>query len=90
MIVHGPVEYVRTEKTLLGKPKKIYKAWFGKEYNDIDDTITYIEGRGKPEKQYWVQFTQKQLDLIIEIGSAICKAYNIKEVVGHDMISPRT
>lgn len=50
-----------------------------------------IEAKHKNGSQWthWAVFTEKQVERILDIGSAIMAHYNIEEAVGHDMIAPR-
>ncbi len=38
--------------------------------------------------QYWHKYPQEQIDAVYEICDALCKAYNIKEILGHEEIAP--
>lgn len=68
--------------------KSGYKAWFGKYYTS--DDIIEAPHPNNPDGEVfgWLPFTEQQVQALISIGTELVKAKNIKECVGHDMISP--
>lgn len=80
----GMVDYLRTEADGV----KVYKTWFGTELrSDKNQIIEAAHPNGGPVKG-WVQFTPKQIEQLVEVGTLLMKHYGLKEAVGHDMISP--
>lgn len=67
-----------------------YKAWWGKVYDkgDYPDIIEARHPNGGPVRG-WLPFTPAQHRQLIEVGSALMDHYDLRESVGHDMISPR-
>lgn len=70
----------------LTKVSNRYYAWFGKEYPEG----SVIEARHKHDKEmsYWHIFPEKQIDTCLKICRLLMQTYNIKEILGHDDISP--
>ena len=67
----------------------LYKTWYGKTVS-TSDGYSFVEARhpnGGPTK-YWAVFTQKQIEVLKELVPTLMQYYGIKEVVGHDEISP--
>ena len=71
---------------LLKKTGSGYQSWFGRIYNEAD--VIMAKHRNEDVDRYWHIYTEKQL----EVNEAICRllieTYDIKEIVGHEEISP--
>lgn len=65
------------------------KTWYGKKLVD-GEPFPFINAAHKNggKVQNWAGFTDAQIDAVIDIGSALMKAYKLEEAVGHDDISP--
>ncbi len=37
---------------------------------------------------FWYKFSQEQIDTVSEICEALCKAFEIEEILGHEEIAP--
>lgn len=70
----------------LSKVNDRFYSWFEKEYPK--DVV--VEGKHKHEKNvsYWHNFTEKQIDACFKVCKLLMENYNIKEVLGHDDVSP--
>jgi len=44
---------------------------------------------GKDNVQPWERYDERQLRRVTEVAKLICKAYQIREIVGHDEIAPK-
>ena len=80
----GPVKFVKESRGV-----RYYRTWFGSTVNDKDDNIIEARHENGGPRQGWVQFTEAQIDALLEVGSLLMDHYNLKEAVGHDMIAPR-
>lgn len=70
-------------------PGKI-KTWTGRSIEEGKPyPFVWAAHKNGGPKKYWAQFTEKQIEVLIEIGTAIMNAYNLKEAVGHDDIAPQ-
>lgn len=63
-----------------------YQAWFGKKYPESD--VVRATHKNETTPKYWHVYTEKQLEVLTEISHLIAAKYNIKEILGHDDISP--
>lgn len=53
-----------------------------------DDEVIEAEHKNpRVRKKYWHKYTQKQIDLVVEICQLLKDTYDIKEIVGHDDIA---
>lgn len=56
-----------------------------------DEPYPFIEGRHTNPKDHhtlWAGFTEKQVELVREIGILLMDTYDLEEAVGHDQIAP--
>lgn len=54
------------------------------------DRVAWLAHKATPKfKLPWATYPAAQIDACVEIAQAICKAYAIKEIVGHEDIAPR-
>lgn len=65
-----------------------YKSWFGRTYTTAQYDIVDARHRNGGREQGWIPFTEEQNNFLLEVGAMLMKAYNLREAVGHDMISP--
>ena len=65
-----------------------YRTWTGQVYTGRVVEAHHPNDRSKTGPKYWAAFTEKQIETLIEIGATLYNHYGMKEVVGHDMISP--
>lgn len=63
-----------------------YQAWFGTKYPESD--VIRATHKNESIPRYWHTYTEKQLEALTEISKLIAEKYPIKEVLGHDDISP--
>lgn len=70
----------------LTKTGNIFRAAFGRTYsaNEVLQAKHQHEGR----ERYWHTYTEAQIDACREICELLIDQYKIKEIVGHDEISP--
>ncbi|MEM8527783.1 MAG: N-acetylmuramoyl-L-alanine amidase [Bacteroidota bacterium] len=61
-------------------------SWFGKLYPS--EEVIEAKHRNEEEKAGWHLFTEEQLTVAKEVAALIVNKYNIREVLGHDDISP--
>ena len=69
---------------------RTYLAHFGKKYDLYNDNLVLAEQPDVGSGTYgWLPYTQAQLEALAAVVDALKKAYpSIKEVVGHEQISP--
>ncbi len=65
-----------------------FQAWFERTYDPAVDDILVARHSNGGEPLGWLTFTAAQLDAALEASQAIFAAYPIREIVGHDDISP--
>lgn len=63
-----------------------YYTSFGKKIDD--DQVILVKHKNDDTKIAWEAFTEKQIRVVEELCLIIKDHYNIKEIVGHDDISP--
>ncbi len=63
-----------------------YQAWFGTKYPESD--VIRATHKNESTPKYWHTYTEKQLEVLTEISQLIAEKYQIKDVLGHDDISP--
>jgi N-acetylmuramoyl-L-alanine amidase len=63
-----------------------WRAWFGVDY-DEENVIEAIH-KNKSESAGWHLFTPVQLDVALEVSLLIMHHYGLRDVIGHDDISP--
>lgn len=63
-----------------------WQAWFGGEYDDSE----VIEAVHKHETEScgWHTFTPEQIEATLQVGILLINRYGVRDVVGHDDISP--
>ena len=64
-----------------------WRAWFGNEYDD-NDVIEAFHKHETTHKSGWHAFTAKQIETALEVATLLVSKYSLKDVVGHDDISP--
>jgi N-acetylmuramoyl-L-alanine amidase len=64
----------------------LWRAWFGGTY-DPDDVL---EATHKHESQSagWHVYTPEQLDATLELATTLVERYGLRDIIGHDDISP--
>ena len=70
--------YSRPELLALSKPVKVKE----------EDVIKADHWNKNVLKKYWQNFTQAQVNTVLEICTLLKDEYKIKEIVGHDEIAP--
>lgn len=64
-----------------------WTAWFGDRYPD--EEVTEAAHRNEPGTvRGWHEYTPKQLDAALELAALLVRTYGIRDVIGHDDISP--
>lgn len=71
---------------LLKKVGHQYQAWFGTKYGESD--VLHATHRNETTPQYWHTYTEAQWQVAREIVELIVNAYDIREILGHEEISP--
>jgi len=71
---------------LLEKRGDKYFSWFGKEYSESE--VLEAVHRNQQSPKYWQRFTEQQIEKVEQICKLLIPAYNIKQVLGHEEISP--
>lgn len=72
-----------------GKLQKVgseYQAWFGARYAESD--VIHAVHQHAHEKEYWHAYTEPQLAVLLDIATLLFATYNLRDIVGHDDISP--
>lgn len=62
----------------------VYSSWFNSEYPE-NEVYTHTEGN---KQTYWHKYTQEQLNALEAVCGALMNEYCIKELLGHEEISP--
>lgn len=65
-----------------------YRTWTKAKYTGQVVEAYHPNDTAKTGPKYWAAFTEEQIKVLIELGSLLFNHFNMKEVVGHDMISP--
>lgn len=65
-----------------------YKSWFGRIYTSDEHTVIEERHRNGGPVKGWIPFSEEQNDFLIRVGTMLMNEYNLREAVGHDMISP--
>ena len=63
-----------------------YQSWFGRKY-DTSEVIKAVH-RNEKSPRYWHTYTEEQLNALMEVCELLVEEYNIKEILGHEEISP--
>ena len=63
-----------------------YLSWFEKEYPENE--VIKLKHVNREEEEYWHKYNKEQILLLEEISKILIKKYGIKDLVGHDEISP--
>lgn len=72
---------------ILQKQGDNWKTWFG---TSIDrDQVLIATHRNRSEEAGWHTYTQEQIETCREVCSILIDKYPIKEILGHDDISPQ-
>ena len=53
-----------------------------------DDEVIIAKHRNATKETAWHEYTAEQLEALIQVSMLLVKTYNLKDVVGHDDISP--
>lgn len=53
-----------------------------------DEEVTIARHKNEATETGWHEYTEKQLQVAIEVGALLAQQYGLKEVLGHDDISP--
>ncbi|TRX58601.1 N-acetylmuramoyl-L-alanine amidase [Fulvivirga sp. M361] len=72
----------------LEERKLNYYSWFGKKYNAGEVYKIEQNNESQSKCEYWHAYTEMQLYVTWKVCHLLCRAYNIKEIVGHNEISP--
>jgi len=71
---------------------KYYTWWEAKKENKtpVDPSMVYTgkHRNAVTTMTYWYKYTDAQIAAVKELCKAICKAYDIKEILGHEEIAP--
>jgi N-acetylmuramoyl-L-alanine amidase len=64
-----------------------WRAWFGYQYEDVD----VIEAQHKHGRRNygWHVYTEKQIEVALEVSQLLVTRYGLYDVIGHVDISPR-
>jgi N-acetylmuramoyl-L-alanine amidase len=71
---------------LLEKRANGYATWFNKRIPD--EQVVLAKHKNKDKEEAWEAFTAQQIEAVECLCSALIQKYNIKEILGHDDISP--
>ena len=65
-----------------------FRAWFGDHY-DADDVLLAAHKNDAGARQLaWHRFTPRQIEVAAEIAALLVRHYGLKDVLGHEDISP--
>jgi N-acetylmuramoyl-L-alanine amidase len=64
-----------------------WRAWFGTVIPDDDVTVA-VHKNEKGIERGWHEYTPKQLAVALELATLLVSHYGLKDVIGHDDISP--
>ena len=70
----------------LKKAGSMYQANFGKKYPESD--VIKVIHKNETRPRYWHTYTEKQIATLLEITTLLIEKYDLKDVLGHDDISP--
>lgn len=73
------------ELTFNGEDK--YFSWFNRAYSK--DEVFYGKHRNRSEASFWHCYSEIQIEKTFALCQLLCEQYNIKEIVGHEEISPK-
>lgn len=79
----GPVDVIEDYGNMA-----LIKYWWGKTARVDKSTLVYAPPTNGGPPRWWVQFTEAQIQKLIEVGSLLMAHYNLQEAVGHDQIAP--
>lgn len=65
-----------------------FRAWFGEHYDAADVLMAAHKNDPGARQQPWHRFTPRQLDVAAEVGALLVRHYGLKDVLGHEDISP--
>lgn len=71
----------------LVKSGNVYRAWFGSAY-DPSDVIEAVH-RNETRSKFWHVYTEEQIALVTQVCHLLVDAYDIKNILGHEEISPK-
>jgi len=63
-----------------------WRSWFGNSYSN--DDVVELTHKHQSALRGWHVFPAKQIEAALEVAGALVKHYNLKDVIGHDDISP--
>lgn len=63
-----------------------YQAWFGKNYPASE--VIQATHRNEETPNYWHTYTENQLEIVKFITEVLVSQYSIKQILGHEEISP--
>lgn len=63
-----------------------WRSWFGKVYDD--DEVLEATHKHEDDPAGWQVFTEKQLEVAVEVATILVNHYGLQEVIGHDDVSP--
>lgn len=63
-----------------------FVSWFGKRYSE--DQAVKATHRNESNPRFWHVYTEEQIAVCEEISSLLTAQYDIKEILGHEEISP--
>lgn len=71
---------------VLAKSGEVYRSWFGAIYPQ--DQVIRAVHRNQNVAKYWHAYTDEQIFAVEEICRVLVEAYPIKDILGHEEISP--
>ncbi len=63
-----------------------FLSWFNRIYKE--DEVVKATHRNESTPKYWHRYAEEQIESVFEICAVLCDKYPIKEVLGHEEISP--
>lgn len=63
-----------------------YLSWFNRVYSD--EQVLQATHRNETTTRYWHRYPEAQIEAVFDICEALFDAYPIREVLGHEEISP--
>ncbi len=63
-----------------------FLSWFNRVYSE--DEVVRATHRNESTAKYWHRYTEEQIEAVFDICETLCDTYPIKEVLGHEEISP--
>jgi N-acetylmuramoyl-L-alanine amidase len=72
----------------LAKAGKAWRAGFKRDYPEDDVVVAVHPGDAKHIEKGWHRYTERQLDVLLEVSRVLVASYPIRDMVGHDEISP--